>query len=92
MTSEIYETAIEAVVKGDAALATETAEKGLSEGIDPLGLLDKGFVPGINKVGDMFDVTDVSAHAVLAFLARIASRMRWLLAVCAMARSCLARV
>jgi len=56
VTSEIYETAIEAIVAGDAALATETAKKGLSEGIDPLELLNKGFIPGINKVGDMFEV------------------------------------
>jgi trimethylamine corrinoid protein len=56
MTSEIYETAIEAIVKGDMALAAETAKKGLGEGIDPLELIDQGFIPGINKVGDMFDV------------------------------------
>jgi trimethylamine corrinoid protein len=56
MTSEIYETAIDAIVKGDAALAVEMAEKGLSEGIDPLELINQGFIPGINKVGDMFDV------------------------------------
>ncbi|MHC4456693.1 MAG: cobalamin B12-binding domain-containing protein [Planctomycetota bacterium] len=56
MTNEIYETAIDAIVKGDAALAVEMAEKGLSEGIDPLELINQGFIPGINKVGDMFDV------------------------------------
>ncbi|GAG38138.1 unnamed protein product [marine sediment metagenome] len=56
MTSEIYEAAMEAIVKGDAALAAEMAKKGLSEGIDPLELLNKGFIPGINKVGDLFDV------------------------------------
>ena len=56
MTSKIYETAIEAIVAGDVALATETAKKGLSEGIDPLELINKGFIPGINKVGDMFEV------------------------------------
>ena len=56
MTSKIYETAIEAIVAGDVALATETAKKGLSEGIDPLELLNQGFIPGINKVGDMFEV------------------------------------
>ena len=38
------------------ALATEIAKKGLSEGIDPLELLNQGFIPGINKVGDLFDV------------------------------------
>ncbi len=56
MTSKIYEAAIEAIVKGDAALAAEMAKKGLIEGIDPLELLNKGFIPGINKVGDLFDV------------------------------------
>lgn len=56
MTSKIYETAIEAIVAGDAALAVEMAKKGLSEGIDPLELLNQGFIPGINKVGDLFDV------------------------------------
>lgn len=56
MTTEIFETAIEAIVKADADLAVEMAKKGLAEGIDPIELLDKGFVPGINKVGDMFDV------------------------------------
>ncbi len=56
MTSEIYEAAIEAIVKGDVALATEIAKKGLSEGIEPLELLNQGFIPGINKVGDLFDV------------------------------------
>ena len=56
MTSEVYETATEAIVKGDAALAAEMAKKGLSEGIDPLELLNQGFIPGINKVGDLFDV------------------------------------
>ena len=56
MTSEIYKTAIDAIVNGDAALAVEMAKKGLSEGIEPLELINQGFIPGINKVGDMFDV------------------------------------
>jgi len=56
MTPKIYEAAIEAVVQGDASLATELAKKGLKEGIDPLALLNQGFVPGIKKVGDLFDV------------------------------------
>ena len=56
MSSEIYEAAIEAVVKGDVDMAAETARKGLSEGIEPLQLLNEGFIPGINKVSDMFDV------------------------------------
>jgi len=56
MSNGIYEAAIEAVVKGDVGMAAETAQKGLSEGIEPLQLLNEGFIPGINKVSDMFDV------------------------------------
>ena len=56
MTSEIFEAAIDAVVKGDVTGAVDTANKGLKEGIDPLELLNQGFIPGINKVGDMFDM------------------------------------
>jgi len=55
VTSELYDKATEAVVKGDASLAAEMAKRGLSEGIDPMELIEQGFVPGINKVSDMFD-------------------------------------
>ena len=56
MASEIFEKAIESIVKGDAVTSTEMAKRGLSEGIDPLELINQGFVPGINKVGELFDV------------------------------------
>jgi trimethylamine corrinoid protein len=55
MSNEIFENAADAILKGDPAKATEVAKKGLSEGIDPLTLISDGFVPGINKVGDMFE-------------------------------------
>ena len=55
MADNIFEQAIEAILKGDADKATEIAKKGLDEGLDPLELMDKGFIPGINKVGDLFE-------------------------------------
>ncbi|SMC97858.1 trimethylamine corrinoid protein [Desulfocicer vacuolatum DSM 3385] len=54
MTTEIYEQAMESIVKGDAALAEEMAQKGLGEGIEPIELINNGFIPGINKVGELF--------------------------------------
>ena len=54
MSEEIFASAIEVIVKGDAPEALELAKKGLGEGVDPIELLNKGFVPGINKVGDLF--------------------------------------
>ena len=54
MSAGIYESAIEVIVKGDAQEAIEVAKKGLGEGVDPVELMNKGFIPGINKVGDLF--------------------------------------
>ena len=54
MSAGIFESATDVIVKGDAAEAIEVAKKGLAEGIDPLELMNQGFIPGINKVGDLF--------------------------------------
>ncbi len=54
MSAGIFESAIEVIVKGDAQEAIEVAKKGLDEGVDPIELINKGFIPGINKVGDLF--------------------------------------
>ena len=40
--------AAKAIVAGDADKAADLAKRGLDEGIEPLKLLDQGFVPGIN--------------------------------------------
>jgi trimethylamine corrinoid protein len=54
MSAEIYESAIEVIVRGDAAEALQLARRGLAEGLDPLELMNQGFIPGITKVGDLF--------------------------------------
>ncbi|MBC2713150.1 MAG: corrinoid protein [Desulfosarcina sp.] len=54
MSTEIFESAADAILKGDSDKAVETAKKGLGEGLDPVMLINEGFIPGINKVGDMF--------------------------------------
>jgi len=54
MSDEIFAAAIEAVEKGDAEKAVEITRQGLDRGIDGMDLLNKGFVPGINKVGNLF--------------------------------------
>ena len=55
MSEKIFKEAFDAIVKGDADSATEVAKKGLDEGLDPLELMDKGYIPGINEVGDLFE-------------------------------------
>jgi trimethylamine corrinoid protein len=54
MTQKIFEEAIKAIVDGDTDRATELARRGLDEGIAPLDLMNSGFIPGINQVGDLF--------------------------------------
>ena len=56
MTTELYAQAMESIVKGDANLAEEMARKGVGEGIDPIELINNGFIPGINKVGELFGI------------------------------------
>jgi len=51
---QIFEEAKNSIVAGDKERAEEIAQKGLTEGIDPIELLSKGFVPGINEMGNLF--------------------------------------
>jgi trimethylamine corrinoid protein len=51
---QVFEEAKNAIVKGDRKKAEEIAKKALSEGIDPFELLSKGFIAGINDVGERF--------------------------------------
>jgi trimethylamine corrinoid protein len=52
--SELFAKAQEAIEKGDAETAAELAKQGLADGIDEVKLINDGFIPGINKVGDLF--------------------------------------
>ena len=54
MSEEIFERATKVIVEGKAQEALEVAREGLGDGIDPIDLINKGFIPGINKVGDLF--------------------------------------
>jgi trimethylamine corrinoid protein len=54
MSAVIYERAVETIVTGNATEALDVARRGLAEGIDPLELMNQGFIPGITKVGDLF--------------------------------------
>jgi trimethylamine corrinoid protein len=52
--NEMFEKAQEAIEKGDTDTAAQLAKQGLEADIDGIELLNKGFIPGINKVGDLF--------------------------------------
>jgi trimethylamine corrinoid protein len=54
MSADIFAAAGDAILKGDAAAAEEAAKRGLGEGLDPVVLINEGFIPGINQVGELF--------------------------------------
>ena len=51
---EILAAASESVLKYDVAKAEEVAKEGLASGIDPVVMVEKGFIPGITEVGALF--------------------------------------
>ncbi|NIO05561.1 MAG: dimethylamine corrinoid protein 3 [Proteobacteria bacterium] len=53
---EIFEGARKAIVERDVERAEELARRGLAEGVDPMELMNSGFIPGISEVGDLFGV------------------------------------
>ena len=54
MTQTTFEEAAQSIVNGDADAAVAIAKQGLEQGIEPLRLMNEGFIPGINEVGDQF--------------------------------------
>jgi len=72
MNNEIFESAADAILKGDPEKAAEMAKKGLAAAIDPIMLINEGFIPGINKVGEMFE----SGTLFLPELVRAAKAMQ----------------
>ena len=51
---EIFKAAQKAINEYNASEAKEVAERGIAEGIEPMELMSKGFIPGISQVGDRF--------------------------------------
>ncbi|MGE5341764.1 MAG: corrinoid protein [Candidatus Omnitrophota bacterium] len=51
---EIFTRAMNAIEQGDSDQAVETAKHGLAAGIDGIELVERGFIPAINRVGDLF--------------------------------------
>jgi len=51
---QILEEAKNAIIKGDKKKAEEIAKSALAAGMDPIEVLNQGFIPGISAVGDLF--------------------------------------
>lgn len=56
---EILAAAKKSIMDYDVEKAEQVAREGLAAGVDPVALIEKGFVPGIAEIGDLFDSGEV---------------------------------
>ncbi len=54
MTDELFQKMSQSILDGDSDAATALAKQAIESGIDPLEAISKGFVVGVNQVGESF--------------------------------------
>ncbi len=62
---KLLEEAKQSIIDGDTDVALELARKGLEIGVDPAEFIEKGFVPGIMEIGDLFEAGEVFLPEVM---------------------------
>jgi methanogenic corrinoid protein MtbC1 len=59
MSQELLDLMRKSIVDGDADASAALAAQGLATGLAPLDAIEKGFVPGLEQVGDSFSCGDL---------------------------------
>ena len=54
MSEELFKKMAQSIIDGDAEVAEALAKEAIAEGIDPLEAITRGFVVGVNQVGESF--------------------------------------
>ena len=54
MNEQIFKTMAQSIIDGEAEEAEKLAKEAIESGIDPLEAINKGFVVGVDHVGDLF--------------------------------------
>jgi corrinoid protein of di/trimethylamine methyltransferase len=54
VSEELFQAMAQSIVDGDIEAARRLAQQAIEQGIDPLDAINKGFVVGVNYVGDQF--------------------------------------
>jgi len=55
MSDALFELMKQAVIEGDPEAAAELSRRAVREGMNPLEAIHRGFVPGLNLVGEQFE-------------------------------------
>ncbi|MBK9926051.1 MAG: corrinoid protein [Anaerolineales bacterium] len=54
MFEELYKQMAQSIIEGEKEIAIELAQKSIEVGMPPLDAITKGFVQGVNYIGDLF--------------------------------------
>jgi len=54
MSDELFQAMAQSVIDGDPDVAADLARRAVEQGIDPLEAINKGFVPGVDYVGEQY--------------------------------------
>jgi corrinoid protein of di/trimethylamine methyltransferase len=58
MSAELFQKMAQSIIDGDSDVSAELAKEAIAAGIDPLDAITKGFVIGVNQVGEAFSCGD----------------------------------
>ena len=58
MSAELFQLMAQSIIDGDADVAVELAKQAVAAGLDPLDAITKGYVMGVNQVGEAFSCGD----------------------------------
>src|SRR3990172_9152674 len=54
MNNDLFQAMAQSIIDGDSETAEQLAQQAIELGIDPLEAIEKGFVVGVNQVGEAF--------------------------------------
>ncbi len=54
MSQEMFDEMAQSIIDGEPDIAAALAKRAVAEGVDPLDAVNKGFLIGVNRVGEMF--------------------------------------
>ena len=54
----MFEKIKQAILEGEADITVDLVKKALAEGIDPLEILNKGCIPGVERAGELFEAEE----------------------------------
>jgi len=55
MADELFEAMKQSIIDGDPDQAREVSQRAIAEGINPLEAIHRGFLPGLNLIGEQFE-------------------------------------